>query len=914
MNTIKKIICISFALFLSACGNNESAQSYIAQAEALLVKEENKSAIISLKNAIKIDTKNVKARFLLGQLYLSLGNADGAVKELSRAYDLQHDKNQVIPLLARAYMLIESDDDVILLDEQIDSLNDPAKTQYLAYKVLAALRTGDENLAKETMALAFSISETDGYSTLAQAYIEFSNKNIPRASALVSRILAAKKESPDALMLQGQISSVEKNYQQAVDSFKEYQVLQPESGKVQLFIADALLKNGQFVEAEVIADSILAKIPTQPFLQYIKAMVRFEDKDYKEASNYANLSLTSGFNSFSLRLVAGASAFYLKNYDQCHAQLKDLVSYLPVDHSARRMLAISQLKLGLIDDISETLNGYDASTKESSQFLATLSYELLEVGAIDKARKMAKQISAVSDANAEQSARAGVLKLMMNDPSGVENLELALQLNPELISAELALAFASVNSGDLDRAKSIATKWQKKYPKKAGGYNLEATIAFKEKKFAQGRTALEKSLQLEPNNVYALTEMVKLAYFDKDLEKAKILTEKAVEIHPNNIKVLGQYFSFHQDDKGLIALKNAQKLNEKNIAYGVLLAEALIKLKKYKQANELLTQYFVDAKTPKRYWQLALIANWNLKDSKDTFTILDQWRKNNTYHIEPIFLLVDYWVAKKVPDRALSVVNRGFKQFPNHVILKLVKMQLLLNGNKLEEAKKLQKELKLLDVDKNLMAGIDGRIFLLEKNFSAAVPKLNQLFEARPNSKNVIYLALALEGNNQKDEAIKLLANFSAQDTKALSPQLALANMYLANQRGKALLEYEKFVQKQPENIVALNNLSWLHMEKGNFSKALTYAKQAYDLNAKIANVVDTYAQVLLKLNQTEQALIKAEEAYKLSKGKDIDIALNYVEILIANDKKTEAKIQLTNITVRTIEQGKKQQLLQKKL
>ncbi len=914
MNIIKAIVCVCTILVLTACGNNESAQSYIAQAEALLVKEENKAAIISLKNAIKTDTKNAKARFLLGRLYLSLGNADGAVKELSHAYDLQHNKNQVIPLLARAYMLTESDDEVLLLTDEIDALNNSAKTQYLAYKVLAALRTGDESLAKEAMDLAFSISEADSYSMLAQAYLAFANKNTSRASALVSRILAVKADSPDAFLLQGQIASVEKNFQQAVDSFKQYQLLQPESGKVQLFIADALLKNGQFVEAEVIADSILAKIPTQPFLQYIKAMVRFEDKDYKEASNYANLSLTSGFNSFSLRLVAGASAFYLKNYDQCHLQLKDIVTYLPVDHSARRMLAISQLKLGLIDDISETLDGYNASTKESSQFLATLSYELLEVGAIEKAKKMAKQILSVSDASAEQNARAGVLKLMMNDPSGVENLELALQLNPELISAELALAFASVNSGDLSRAKAIAVKWQKKYPEKAGGYNLQATIDFKEKKLSKGKMALEKSLQLEPDNVYALTEMIKLAYFENDLEKAKALTEQALSIHSTNIKVLGLYFSLHQDDEGLSALEKAQISNEKDINYGVLLAEALIKLKKYKQANELLAQYSLDAKTPKRYWQLALIANWNLKDSKDTFTILDQWRKTNIYHIEPIFLLVDYWVAKKVPDRALSVVNRGFKQFPNHIILKLVKMQLLLNDNQLDEAKKLQKSLLLLDVDKDLMAGIEGRIFLLEKNYEAAVPKLNQLFEAKPNSKNVIYLALALEGNDQKDEAIKLLEAFSAKDVKALSPQLALANMYLVNQRDKALIEYEKFIQKQPKNIVALNNLSWLYMEKRNFSKALTYAKQAYDLNSKIANVVDTYAQVLLKLNQAEQALIKAEEAYELSRGDNIDIALNYAETLIANNQKEEAKSLLNKVVIRTMEQGKKQQLLKSSL
>ena len=91
-----------------------------------------------------------------------------------------------------------------------------------------------------------------------------------------------------------------------------------------------LYKNGQFKEAEAIADTILARVPTQPFLQYIKAMARFEQQDYKEASRFANQSLNSGFNSFSLKLVAGASTFYLKNYEQSLVHLKDL---MPVDLS-----------------------------------------------------------------------------------------------------------------------------------------------------------------------------------------------------------------------------------------------------------------------------------------------------------------------------------------------------------------------------------------------------------------------------------------------------------------------------------------------------------------------------------------------------------------------------------------------------
>ena len=92
--------------------------------------------------------------------------------------------------------------------------------------------------------------------------------------------------------------------------------------------------------------------------------------------------------------MAGASAFYLQNYEQSNHHLKELLPYIAPEHPARRMLAISQLQLGLIDDISETLTDYDSTSKENAQFLSTLSYELLEVGALEKAKEMANYAAA----------------------------------------------------------------------------------------------------------------------------------------------------------------------------------------------------------------------------------------------------------------------------------------------------------------------------------------------------------------------------------------------------------------------------------------------------------------------------------------------------------------------------------------
>lgn len=915
MSFFKSIACCSALLLLAGCSDKQSVQEYISNAEIQIVDKQHNEAIISLKNALKVDSKNARARFLLGRLYLAQGDAESAQKELEIADKLKYDINKVLPLLARSYMLTESDDDLLALSRKEKTLT-AISTQYLAYKTMAALRTGDEKRAKKAVEKSKTLLSNDAYSMLANAYLEFSKQNIEHAKTIVERIILATPDNVDALMLQGKIASIENNSALAVKSYENYLVLQPKSGRAQLLLADALLKNGQIEEAEAIADEILARIPTQPFMQYIKAMARFESKDYETANYLAGQSLSSGFSSFRLKLVAGASAFYLQNYKQCHSHLISLLPYLSKDHPARRMLAISQLELGLIDEISETLNESTAYNKENSQFLTSLTHELLELGAYSKAQEIASHVekSGSKVISAEQTARAGVLKLMMNDPSGIENLELALQQNPELLSAELALAFASIQSGDIVRASEIADKWLEKYPNKAGGYNLQATILFQQKQLEKGKAALEKSLLIEPNNVYALTELVKLANYQEDTKQALLLTEQALNAHPNNIKVLRQYFSLHKNNDGLKVLIKAHKQNMTNIEVGMLLAEAYLSLELPKDANSVLSAYDTSIKTPKRYWQLLLFVNSKLKDKVDPFTILDSWSKTNPYHIEASLLLVRHWTNNNFPDRALRVIDKAMKQHPKNLTLHLLKMQTLINDKNVIEAKQLLNDLEQFDVNKNLLVGMEGRILLLERKFAEAIPKLNIQYNDNPSGMNAIYLALAFEGNNQKSKAISLLETFSDEGKVEPKVHLLLANMYLTDSQSKAIVEYERLIGIEPENIVALNNLSWLYMEQGEYIKALKYAENAYNLAAKVPNVVDTYAQVLFKSNKIDEAQIKAEEAYELSKRKDIDIALNLAEILLANNKNKESNLILEAVNAISEKQKEKKQMLKNKL
>ena len=434
-----------------------------------------------------------------------------ATKELERAQKLKFSQNKVLPLLARAYILTDSNSDVLALSADSKKLPAEQQSRYLAYQTLAALRNGEAEIASQAEQLAAEIAKQGVYSMLASAYLALSESHHEQVNTLVSHILSIDPEQVDALLLQGQVSMVTEDYEQAIKSFSQFKKLQPRFAIVKLFLANAFLKAGKYQEAEKEVAPVLVKVPNQPFANYIKAMVSFHEKDYTKASEHAELALSANFNPFNLRLVAGASAFYLQNWQQSYYHLTNVVKYLPNDHQARKMLTVSQLELGLINEVSDSVGSFSDNTELNGQFLSSLSYKLLALGATSEAKKVLTQSQHSSLATASQNARQGILKLMMNDPSGIENLQDAVKLDPELVDAELALAFAALQTGDIEQAKAIAQKWQTQYPNKASAYNLFASIAFEEQDFQKAEKALHTSLRLEPDNLFALSEQLRIA-------------------------------------------------------------------------------------------------------------------------------------------------------------------------------------------------------------------------------------------------------------------------------------------------------------------------------------------------------------------------------------------------------------------
>ncbi|MBT3803777.1 MAG: M48 family metalloprotease [Desulfobacula sp.] len=102
----------------------------------------------------------------------------------------------------------------------------------------------------------------------------------------------------------------------------------------------------------------------------------------------------------------------------------------------------------------------------------------------------------------------------------------------------------------------------------------------------------------------------------------------------------------------------------------------------------------------------------------------------------------------------------------------------------------------------------------------------------------------------------------------------ALVGDYYYNRKnyGKAIDSYENVLMADPENVHALNNLSWLFStcpkeEYRNGKKALEYAQRAL-VQKREAFILDTYAEALFINNDINTAVNVSKEAFNLSKDR----------------------------------------------
>jgi Tfp pilus assembly protein PilF len=142
--------------------------------------------------------------------------------------------------------------------------------------------------------------------------------------------------------------------------------------------------------------------------------------------------------------------------------------------------------------------------------------------------------------------------------------------------------------------------------------------------------------------------------------------------------------------------------------------------------------------------------------------------------------------------------------------------------------------------------------------------------------------------SGQLPDPVAPLERWARANPDATNFGAILADAYIqVGDRPKAVAQYEQLLQKQPQNVAALNNLAWLYSEAHD-QRALATARQAYALAPQSPAIMDTLGWILVESGQVNEGLPLLERA--ATPKASSEIKYHYAVALARTGSKDRAK------------------------
>jgi putative PEP-CTERM system TPR-repeat lipoprotein len=921
----KLTLAISMAISLTACSPNMTSDEYVAQAKVALEDGDTNSAIIALKNAVRIEPKNPNVRFELGAAYLAQGDYSGSEKELEKAEELGSDNESLMTYLVQTKIKLNKFDYVYQLVEQVDTLTDSDQVMLLTYAGIAAIHQNKDQLAKEYIEDAISISEDSIYGTIGKAYLSHSDNNYRNGLRTVDELLNSQPNFAEAVLLKGYLLQASEQFDEAAKVYEQYSKLRPKDMQAIFFIAQNYVFSQNYDAAEKYVNLLLKISESHPLANQLKAEIEYSRKNYKSAKEYALKSLQENKHFNVSKVIAGVSAYKLGNFEQSYQYLTSVKDILPPKHLVRNLIIDLQFKLGYEADTVLDLQSLADIDAADPAMLTMVSNKFITSGNIEVAEELLKSSIATATSDPTEIAKQGVTQLRLNQTEqGIERLEEALKLDPELAFAEQSLALGYIRDKQYDKALEIAKKWQQNEEGNIQGLLLESAILDEQNKKKESYKLLIKVLELDSKNVPALYKLAVYAHQDENIELAFDYYTQLLMLQPNHIRAMINFTRFIGStiDDGDNIINRAINFyntelssNPENNSFKLGLAYIYIVDSDNDAAIKLLEE-IAKSKAPLK--GIGIVLGDTYKKQKNWEAAIVEYQKYldiNPKSLKVVQKILSTYEHTGQIFKGLAQVDKALIEYPDNTGLLLTKsyyqsqLEMVPAEDDLDKIKANTTTANHWILDKTL-----GNLAYNKRNFNDSAKFYAEAYQKNNNDVNVISWSKSVALNGNKKKAIEILENhlttLLAEGRSATGIQTMLAGAYINdNNINKASTLYENILKTDPENVIALNNLSYLALQKGNAKKALTYAEKAMSLKGQSAAIIDSYAQALVANRQFELALEQYDKALALDSD-NIEFTINKAEVLILTKQIDKAKSLLLSLKT----DNEKEQIRIKKL
>lgn len=891
-------------IFLSGCGKELTEVEYVQRAKDYYDQRNWPSTVIELKNALRTNPDNIEARWLLGKVYLEIGNPVSAEKELNRAVQLGISKQATEYYLAQSYLL-QGKYRQILEEFSLDLgtlKEDDVKLLVVHSEAQIALRDFDRGCAQASQALKLNDKYVPVHWALAKC--EFNNKNVESALKQINVALSLDDKNDRSWVLLGDIYESQMKKQDAEEAFSKAIELNKINVPALTKRAEVRLDLGRLREADEDIAEVLRISKNNIKANHLKGIVLFKQKAFADASSKFDDVLARAPNYLPAMLWSGLANMSVGQFEQANNKIGQYLNVVPGADEVKVLQAYIQAQLGDVDTTKKTLKAVSGKDYEDPELLALIGQAYLSIGEADNAfiyfseqvKKAPASIDALMNV-AIASAQGG------STSQAIAEFNNVLNMDPENESAQVMLIRLLITEKKYEDALRELEKIKRLKPEQAFSYALEGVVFLMQGNEEPAIKSFNEALKRDKGNPLASHYLAKNAIKNKHLDEAKKYYREVLATRPVHAGALTALVDLEtktgNKQKAIEILQNAYKVDQDAIVPSLLLGREF--LSDGNPSRSISTIQRTLAKNPDEPSLLELQGNAYLESGQSSLAL--ETFKHLVY-VQPNNANSHYYLAKAyAATNDLNSTRRSLSKAldidSSHLRAISALAELYLVEGKFNEAMKLGKILasKFPELAEGLH--IQAKVYFAERKFAEAEKVLNVATKKFPNVEAVsLELCRVLWVRGKKDDAIKIANSWRDTHTNNNKMTVFLIDAYLNNGNNKlALPLLESLYAKMPKNIYVLNNLSWALYEK-DISRALKLADEAMKLAPGSVDVMDTYGWMLLKSGDLAKALEILEKAAGLSK-ENPTFSYHYASALVANKQQEKAKDVLKKLTER---------------
>jgi putative PEP-CTERM system TPR-repeat lipoprotein len=849
---------------LVAAAEAGAATNYVAEAESLLAKGQLRAAEIQLKNAVRSDPTDMQAHYRLALVQLQLGEAAAAEHEAQAARAGGYDPDRTVPLLAQTYLLQQKYKQ-LLNDFPENQGGVTERAGVLVARGYAQLALGSPEEARKMLKAAEELTPDAPQPLLAEAKLLASEHQFDAAERLFDQALKLEPNSNEARTGKADLLRVHGKSDQALAMLDAVISGAPAYVPARLERAEILVSQGKDELAKADVQAVLTAQPGSVAGIYLDALLAAKVQDFEKANT--NLQKISGAMALIPRAYYTKSVvdYRLGHLDQAADAAQRYVARNPDDLAGKKLLGYIDLELHRPGDAIDALSKFETEGKADAEALALLGRSYTQVGKPAEALAAFSAAVKLAPTNAGLKASLGEAELRAGHRSeAITDLEQSLNLAPSVPAAEM-LVLMRLADGDWQGATDAATKLQQTEPNSPVSGNLLGLIKLARFDIEGARTQFAELVRKDPEFLPARLNLARTLELEEKQDESLTVLNEALAKQPANGVVLSRVIELllrrGTTDGAISAAERAHQAAPDNLGITVGLIDLYVRggandkalaMARQQTQNNGNNPLLIAARARAEF-----AAGLKNEATASYRRLIEMAPSQIGYRQQLASVLLsagDVEGAQRAIEEAMELDNNNPQLAADLVAITLKKSGV---AGAVATANQLRSRHRNLAT----APALEGDAYMAGKEYQKAADAYSKELQQTPSAMLVLRLAQAKAGAGDREGAASVLREWLSNHPDDRAVSLVLVSYDLAAQRfDQAKAELEHILEKDPRNVVALNNLAWLYQRAGD-PRARSLAERAYLLAPNLAQTADTLGWILVQEGQPAIALALLKEA-----------------------------------------------------